>query len=211
MRRSGALTAIAAITFAASLCARTPELHLGHVPSPAQIRQSSTTVFPNGVGLPVGGGTAIQGARLFRAICAACHGKNGQGSGGMGTRLVGGRGTLKSDNPILTIGSYWPYATSLWDYIHRAMPYTSPGSLSTNDIYALTAFLLYENGIIGKAQVMNQNTLAQVRMPNRSGFVPYSGPEVHCSKSWQSGRSSKDSKGSKSLSRSAPAASSSPQ
>jgi hypothetical protein len=197
MRRSGLLTAIGAMTFTASLSAHTPELHLGHVPSPAQLRRSSTTVFPNGVGLPVGSGTAIQGARIFRATCAACHGESGQGNGWSGTRLVGGRGTLKSENPILTIGSYWPYATSLWDYIHRAMPYTRPGSLSTNDIYALTAFLLYDNGIIGKAQVMNQNTLAKVRMPNRSGFVRYTGPEVHCSKS------------SKSLRRSPPDASSS--
>ena len=199
MRRRGALAAIGAITFAASLCARTPEIRLGHVPSPAQIRRSSTTVFPNGVGLPVGSGTAILGARIFRATCAACHGENGQGSAWLGTRLVGGRGTLKSENPILTIGSYWPYATSLWDYIHRAMPYTRPGSLSTNEIYALTAFLLYENGIIGKAQVMNRNTLAKVRMPNRSGFVPYTGPEVHCSKS------------SKTLKRSAPETGSSPR
>lgn len=97
------------------------------------------------------------------------------------------------------IGSYWPYATSLWDYIHRAMPYTRPGSLSTNEIYALTAFLPYENGIIGKAQVMNRNTLAKVRMPNRSGFVPYTGSEVHCSKS------------SKTLKRSAPETGSSPR
>jgi cytochrome c len=183
MRRRAALTAICAITFAASLSAHTPELRLGHVASPAQIRRSTTTVFPNGAGLPVGSGTAIRGARIFRATCAACHGAHGQGSGWFRTRLIGGRGSLKSVNPILTIGSYWPYSTSLWDYIHRAMPYTSPGSLSNNEIYALTAFLLYENGIIGKAQVMNQDTLAKVRMPNRSGFVRYTTPEVHCSKS----------------------------
>lgn len=182
MRRTLALSVIGAVTVPVSAFARAPSPHLGHAPSALEVKRAGVTVFPNGAGLPSGSGTVAQGERLFQDKCAVCHGEDGQGTRLAESRLVGGYGTLRSSDPILTIGSYWPYATSIWDYIHRAMPYPQPGSLSANEIYAITAFLLYKNDIIGKAKVMNRKTLPEVPMPNRNGFVRYAGIEVRCLK-----------------------------
>jgi cytochrome c len=126
-------------------------------------------VLPDGTGLPAGKGSAAEGARLYAAQCAACHGDRGEGRGDFAA-LVGGRGSLASDKPILTVGSYWPYATTVFDYIRRAMPYQGSGELPANDIYALTAWILAENKILKPATVLSEQTLPTVQMPNRKGF-----------------------------------------
>lgn len=127
-------------------------------------------VRPDGKGLPPGGGTVERGKSVFADNCAGCHGENGVG--GIKDRLVGGRGTLTSDMPIKTVGSFWPYATTLFDYIHRAMPYQDPGSLSIDDTYAVSAYILNLNGIIPSDGKLDKDSLPNIKMPNRDGFVP---------------------------------------
>ena len=153
-------------------------------PAPhALIESIDIDVRPDGTGLPAGQGTADSGARLYQQRCSSCHGR--QGEGGTANRLVGAepsgiapfgpeyeswrRG--RRDVPM-TIGNYWPYATTLFDYIRRAMPTPQPGSLSADDVYGLTAWLLAANGIIADADVLNAETLPQVEMPARDRFVP---------------------------------------
>jgi cytochrome c len=182
MRRLALLSAIGIGALAASLHGQGKQFHLGHPPTPAQVRRWNITVLPDGAGLPPGSGTAAQGERMYRDTCSGCHGDRGQGVDQLGPQVAGGFGTLKSENPILTVGSYWPYATTVWDYIHRAMPYGRPGSLSANQTYALTAFLLYMNGIVKRNAVMDRETLPKVRMPNRHGFVPDPRPQIACSR-----------------------------
>ena len=109
-------------------------------------------------------------SRCIAENCAACHGANGQG--GIKDRLVGGQGTLASDKPIKTVGSFWPYATTLFDYIHRAMPYQAPGSLSVDDTYAVAAYILSLNGILPADGKLDKETLPKIKMPNRDGFIP---------------------------------------
>ncbi|WP_250536772.1 cytochrome c [Caballeronia sp. AZ10_KS36] len=127
-------------------------------------------VAPDGRGLPAGSGDVATGAHIFAAKCAACHGANGEGR--IGDRLIGGRGTLASDKPVRTVGSYWPYATTLFDYIRRAMPYNAPQSLSADEVYALSAWILNRNGIVPDDARLDAHSLAAIRMPNRDGFVP---------------------------------------
>jgi cytochrome c5 len=126
-------------------------------------------VAPDGRGLPPGSGDVATGAHVFAAKCAACHGA--QGEGGLGDPLVGGQGTLASAKPKRTVGSYWPYATTLFDYIRRAMPYSAPESLSADEVYALSAFLLNQNGIVPANTRLDAASLPRVVMPNRNGFV----------------------------------------
>ena len=142
---------------------------LGQPATPAQIAALDISIPPDGSGLPAGAGTARAGAAVYAAKCQACHGQDGVGK--PNDRLVGGEGTLTSARPVKTIGSYWPYATTLFDYIRRAMPFTQPQSLSSDETYALTAYLLYINGIIGEGDEMNARTLPQVVMPNRNNFI----------------------------------------
>ncbi|PNE55803.1 cytochrome c [Paraburkholderia fungorum] len=126
-------------------------------------------VAPDGRGLPAGSGDVATGAHVFAAKCAACHGA--QGEGGLGDQLVGGQGTLTGAKPKRTVGSYWPYATTLFDYIRRAMPYNAPESLSADEVYALSAFLLNRNGIVPADTRLDAASLPRVAMPNRGGFV----------------------------------------
>ena len=126
-------------------------------------------VAPDGRGLPAGSGDVATGAHVFAAKCAACHGA--QGEGGLGDPLVGGQGTLASAKPRRTVGSYWPYATTLFDYIRRAMPYNAPESLSADEVYAVSAFLLNQNGIVAADTRLDAASLPRVVMPNRNGFV----------------------------------------
>ncbi|MGB8417767.1 c-type cytochrome [Paraburkholderia sp.] len=126
-------------------------------------------VAPDGRGLPAGSGDVATGAHLFAAKCAACHGAQGQG--GLGDPLIGGQGTLASAKPKRTVGSYWPYATTLFDYIRRAMPYNAPESLSADEVYALSAFLLNQNGIVPANTRLDAASLPRVVMPNHNGFV----------------------------------------
>ena len=126
-------------------------------------------VAPDGRGLPAGSGDVATGAHLFAAKCAACHGAQGQG--GLGDPLIGGQGTLASAKPKRTVGSYWPYATTLFDYIRRAMPYNAPESLSADEVYAVSAFLLNQNGIVPANTRLDAASLPRVVMPNHDGFV----------------------------------------
>jgi cytochrome c len=106
---------------------------------------------------------------VYAARCVTCHGATGKE--GPQDILVGGRETLKTPKPLKTVGSYWPYATTVWDYVHRAMPFDHPGTLTSNDVYAATAYVLFLNGIVGENDVIDQTTLPKVKMPNRDGFV----------------------------------------
>jgi mono/diheme cytochrome c family protein len=138
-------------------------------------------IAPDGRGLPPGRGTAAEGAKVYAQDCAACHGDNLEGNSAKGIggdRLVGGRNTLASSTPIKTVESYWPYATTLFDYIKRAMPFSSPGSLSDNEVYSVVAYILSQAKIIKPTDVMDASSLPKVEMPNRNGFEPDPRPEV---------------------------------
>jgi cytochrome c len=149
---------------------------IGQVPSDAMISQWDIAIGPDGDELPQGQGTVADGRLVYAQQCAACHGVTGVE--GPDPALVGGHGSLASEQPVLTIGSYWPYPTTLFDYIYRAMPFVAPGSLSAEAVYALCAFLLHANGIVSEDVVMDQDTLPAVRMPNRDGFDPDPRPEA---------------------------------
>jgi cytochrome c len=149
---------------------------LGQPASPEEIRRWDIDVAPSGEGLPPGRGTVPQGAAVYASKCMTCHGASG--TEGPMDRLVGGQQSLASSAPVKTIGSYWPYATTLYDYIHRAMPFDAPQSLTPDEVYSLTAWLLHRNGIIAKDAVIDAVSLPAVQMPNRHGFVPDPRPDV---------------------------------
>ncbi len=150
--------------------AQSPDL--GRAATPEEIAAWDISIDPGGAGLPPGGGTARQGEAIFAAKCAACHGDKGAGK--PNDQLVGGSGTLTGDKPpVKTVGSYWPYATTLFDYIRRAMPLNESKTLANDEVYALVAYLLQLNGIIGESDTMDAQTLPKVRMPNRDGFVVF--------------------------------------
>jgi cytochrome c len=180
--RSRAPSSIAAVAVLASLSvaapahAQSPTFGLGRTPTPEEIRTIDIGVTPDGQGLPPGSGTAEAGKKIFESRCVACHGATAKE--GPQDVLVGGQGTLNTAKPIKTIGSYWPYATTLWDYVNRAMPFDHPGTLPTNDVYSATAYLLYLNGIVGEHDVLDQTTLPRVKMPNREGFIPDTRPDT---------------------------------
>jgi S-disulfanyl-L-cysteine oxidoreductase SoxD len=142
---------------------------LGVPATPAEIARVDISIPPDGTGLPDGSGTSAQGAQVYATKCVGCHGQDGAGT--VNDRLAGGRGTLTTATPVKTIGSYWPYATTLFDYIRRAMPYPEPHSLSNSDAYGLTAYLLHLNGVIAADAVMDAKTLPKVQMPNRGNFI----------------------------------------
>jgi cytochrome c len=126
--------------------------------------------------LPPGKGTAATGAALYQAKCLACHGEKGAGK--PSDQLAGGQGTLRDANAVRTVGSYWPYATTLFDYIRRAMPYVAPQSLTPDELYSVSAYILYLNGVIAENDEMNATSLPKVKMPNRDNFVSaYSEPK----------------------------------
>jgi cytochrome c len=135
----------------------------------ADIKLVYLSIMTDGENLPEGSGTSSQGKPLFDLYCAACHGFDGEGT--LANKLVGGRGTLDSDAPVRTVGSYWPYATTVFNYIRRSMPYTAPMSLTNDDYYAITAFVLNKNDIIAADKVIDKDSLMEVRMPNRDGFI----------------------------------------
>jgi cytochrome c len=181
------VVALAATMVCISARAQTTTHNLGRAANEEEIRAWDISIGPEGKELPPGKGTAREGAELYARSCAICHGANGADSppgapnlwpypAFIGSRpvrpLVGGKGTLASPNPLRTIGSFWPVATPLWDYINRAMPPKGEGKYSPDEVYALTAYLLYLNGIIQKDEVMDAKSLPKVQMPNKNGFVP---------------------------------------
>jgi hypothetical protein len=142
--------------------------NLGKPVDPADLAAWDIFVMPDGTGLPPGSGTSAQGAPIFKQKCAACHGENG--AGGIAGQLVGGPPRASLDGGK-TIANFYPYATTLFDYIRRAMPYTQPRSLTDQEVYALTAYLLASNKLIGENDAMDAQTLPKVRMPNRDNFI----------------------------------------
>ena len=172
--------ALSAVAVLAACAAQTP---VGKPPafgaqvSAEEIARWDISIPPSGAGLPPGSGTARQGAPVYEQKCLVCHGVKGVGK--PADALAGGIGTLATKTPLRTVGSYWQYPTTLFDYVRRAMPITTPLTLTSTEVYALTAYLLNINGIIGEDEPMNAQTLPQVKMPNRDGFVSDWPPRIH--------------------------------
>ena len=142
---------------------------LGKLASQKKIKQWDTDIFPNGRGLPKGKGNVTEGKKVYQKYCLSCHGVDG--SGDSADELAGAMHSLTDNPPDKTIGTYWPYATTLFDFTRRSMPLNSPGILSNNQLYAVTAYMLYLNGIVSEDKVLNVNNLAKIKMPNRNGFI----------------------------------------
>jgi len=166
-----ALAALAACAAHAPMTSR-PDAKFGRAATAQEVAASDISIPPSGEGLPSGSGNAKQGEAVYLAKCQSCHGAKGVGK--PADPLAGGVGSLASANPLRTVGSFWPYATTLFDYTRRAMPLTNPQSLTNDEAYAVTAYLLHLNGIISENDEMNARTLPQLKMPNRDGFVDWS-------------------------------------
>jgi cytochrome c len=143
--------------------------NLGKPVDPAEIAAWDISILPDGTGLPPGGGTPAQGARIYAQKCALCHGENGKG--GVNAPVVGGAPLTSGIETPKTIANFWPYSTTVFDFIRRAMPWQQPRTLTDNEVYALTAYILSLNKLIGETDSMNAETLPKVRMPNRNGFI----------------------------------------
>lgn len=167
---------LSAMLFAVALMAQSPKFGVGRAPSAEEEKAWAISVLGDGRGLPEGSGTVAEGKDVYDRRCKRCHGDGGKG--GDEAPLVGGKGTLATPKPLKTVGSYWPYATTLFDYVRRAMPFKDPGTLSPNQVYAVSAYILNINGIIKETDAMNAQTLPKVVMPNRDGFVPDSRPDT---------------------------------
>lgn len=169
--RASVLVVGAALAFAAGAArAQSPTYKVGRPPTETELRAWDNVVGADGKELPPGSGTAKDGAKVYAARCSPCHGATG--SEGPAPRLVGGVDSLSTRTPMLTLGSFWPYATTVWDYINRSMPQGQEGSLTPDQVYAVTAFLLYKNGIVKETDILDVKTLLKVQMPNRDGFYP---------------------------------------
>jgi len=149
---------------------------IGQPATESQIAGWNIDIAPDGKALPSGSGTVAQGHKIYDTACASCHGAKGEG--GMGDRLAGGEGSLASAKPVRTVGSYWPYATTLYDYIRRAMPLTAPQSLTSDEVYAVTGYVLYLNGLVKEDARLDADAVRAIKMPNREGFVDDPRPDV---------------------------------
>jgi len=163
---SSLLTAVIALSACVAAFAQGRTYQLGSTPSEEEIKARDIAISPDGKELPPGSGTAKEGATVFAQKCAACHGPNG--SGGLARGIV----PLGNAKPVKIAFSLVPYATTVWDFINRAMPQTKPGSLAANEVYAATAYVLYRNEIIKETDVLDAKSLPKVRMPNRDNFIP---------------------------------------
>ncbi len=162
---------------ATAALAQSPKYQVGRVATDADFKERDISVLVDGRGLPAGSGTAAGGKDVYSRRCQKCHGNQGQG-GEEGPALVGGKGSLATPKPVKTVGSYWPYATTLFDYTRRAMPFNRPGTLSNDEVYSSTAYVLFLNGIVGENDAIDAKTLPQVKMPNRDGFVKDDRPDT---------------------------------
>jgi cytochrome c len=164
------------LALCAAMFATVPALaqapQFGQEIAPAYIAPWDISIGPDGAGLPPGSSTASQGEAVYTAKCQACHGE--KGAGGPNDALVGGIGSLAlGKSPVKTVGSYWPYATTLFDYIRRAMPFPETKSLTNDEVYAVSAYILNLNGVVGTDEVLDAQSLPKVKMPNRDGFIPF--------------------------------------
>jgi cytochrome c len=156
--------------------AQSPTYGVGRPPTAEEITRIDIDVLPDGRGLPTGRGTAAEGKQIYASKCLTCHGPTG--TEGPQELLAGGRGSLSTPRPLKTVGSYWPYATTVWDYVRRAMPFDHPGTLAVDDVYSVTAYVLFLNGIVQETDVLDRTTLPKIQMPNRNGFVADPRPDV---------------------------------
>jgi cytochrome c len=159
------LVALGALVLGSTVSAQ----NLGTPISEAEIAPWDISILPDGTGLPPGSGTPADGARIFAAKCSVCHGENGKG--GLAAAIAGGGPLTSAIETTKTIANFWPYATTLFDFTRRAMPWPRPRTLTNDEVYALTAYMLSLNKIVGDNDVMNAQTLPTVRMPNRDGFI----------------------------------------
>jgi cytochrome c len=170
------------------LCRRprlSSQVRLGGPASAEDIAKVAIAIRPDGEGLPAGKGDYATGKKVYETSCTACHGEDLQGVAGLpnmpsgqALRLIGGRGTLATKNPVMTVESYWPYATTLFDYVRRAMPFQAPGSLTADEVYSVSAYILAEGNVVDKTTVLDAQSLPRVQMPNREGFIPDPRPEL---------------------------------
>jgi mono/diheme cytochrome c family protein len=161
----------AVLVFAGAAHAASPAPpKLGKPATADDIAKIDISITPDGKGLPSGSGSVAQGEMVFQQKCAVCHGAKAEGTPS-GDRLVGGVGSLATESPVKTVNSYWPYATTVFDYIRRAMPITNPQSLQNDEVYAVTAYILSFDNVVPKDAVLDAASLPKVQMPNRSGFV----------------------------------------
>ena len=172
MRMCKRLVLGAALLLAATTAASAQTPQFGQPIEPADVAPWDISIGPDGAGLPPGRGTAAQGEAVFVAKCQACHGEKGAGK--PNDALVGGLGTIVSDKPaVKTVGSYWPYATTLFDYVRRAMPFNESKALTPDETYAVSAYILNLNNIVGADDVLDAQSLPKVQMPNKDGFIPF--------------------------------------
>jgi S-disulfanyl-L-cysteine oxidoreductase SoxD len=177
MRMRELAAAMLAVTLASATSAQAEGAYgIGRPATAAEIAGWNIDVDRHGGNLPPGSGGVSRGQAVFDQQCAACHGTKGEG--GLGDQLVGGQGTLATPNPVRTVGSYWPYAPTLFDYIRRAMPQNAPESLSNEDVYAVSAYILNLNGLLSTDAVLDANSLSAIKMPNRNMFVGDPRPDV---------------------------------
>jgi S-disulfanyl-L-cysteine oxidoreductase SoxD len=165
---ASAALAIAAITASGAVYAA-ERYEFGRPATPQEVKGWDIDVSPDGAGLPPGHGDVQQGEAIFAEKCASCHGSHGEGK--PMDRLVGGMGTLRDKKPEKTVGSFWPYATTLFDFVRRAMPLNAPQSLRPDEVYAVSAYVLFLNGIVAQDTTLDADSLAKIKMPNRDGFV----------------------------------------
>ena len=171
MRNARLAACWALVVWSGAALAESPDL--GKAASPEEIASWDVSIGPDGAGLPPGTGTPQQGEKVYLAKCIACHGEKGAGK--PNDQLAGGQGSLgPGQTPVKTVGSFWPYATTAFDYVRRAMPLNEPKSLSDDEVYAVVAYILQINGVIGENDTMDAQTLPAVRMPNREGFIKFS-------------------------------------
>ena len=165
------------------MAAESPKYGIGRTATSEEIRALDDTIPSDGTGLPEGRGTAAEGRDVYARRCQRCHGPKGEGGDEpKQAKLVGGRESLKTPKPLKTVGSYWPYATTVWDYTNRSMPFDKPGTLTPNQVYSVVAFVLYMNGIVGENEALDAKTLPRVQMPNRNGFTGDPRPDTGAKK-----------------------------
>ena len=174
------VAATAALICAGGVTASGQTFDFGSTPTAEEIAAVDIDAMPDGRGLPAGSGTASAGEAIYGEKCVACHGEDMQGVKGTGgAALIGGRGSIGTEKTKKTVESYWPYASTVFDYVKRAMPFNEPGSMSNDEIYAVTAYILHRGNIIGKDDVMDAGSLPKVEMPNKDGFISDPRPDVH--------------------------------